>query len=80
MIGRVLPRGKNVRGVLHYLFGKGSTTSFGLAALGRSALGRNSLVLAEVRWQASLVASDVVWWPARPCSQPRECDCPDRLV
>ena len=23
MIGRVLPRGKNVRGVLHYLFGKG---------------------------------------------------------
>ena len=41
-------------------------TSFGLAALGRSTLGRNSLVLAEVMRQASLVASDVVWWPAGP--------------
>ena len=43
-------------------------TSFGRQqpALGRSTLGRNSLVLAEVMWQASLVASDVVWWPAGP--------------
>ncbi len=31
-------------------------------------MGRNSLVLAEVRWQASLVASDVVWWPAGPAA------------
>jgi hypothetical protein len=36
--------------------------------LGRSALGCNSLVLAEVRWQASVVASDVVWWPTGPAA------------
>ena len=46
-------------------------TSFGLAALGRSTLAVirwfwNSLVLAEVMCHASLVASDVVWWPAGP--------------
>ncbi len=36
----------------------------GLTSPGRSTWGRNSLVLAEVMWQAPLVASDVVWWPA----------------
>jgi len=30
----------------------------------------NLLVLAEVMWQASLVASDVVWWPASPAASP----------
>ena len=34
--------------------------------LGRSALSRKSLALAGVMWQAPLVASDVVWWPAGP--------------
>ena len=33
---------------------------------GPAALDRKSLALAEVIWQASPVASDVVWWPAGP--------------
>ena len=34
--------------------------------MGRSALDRKLLARAEVMWQAPLVASDVVWWPAGP--------------
>ena len=36
------------------------------ASFGPAALGRKSLALAEVMWQAPLVAGDVVWWPAGP--------------
>ena len=36
------------------------------ASFGPAALDRKSLALAEVIWQASLVASDVVWWSAGP--------------
>jgi Glycosyl transferase family 2 len=36
------------------------------ASFGPAALDPKSLALAKVTWKASLVASDVVWWPAGP--------------